>query len=64
VIEKSDAGAGVRTTLHALHGEEAVEAELIRMLGADAGDDAARGHVRQLRGPRFFDLAPGETARA
>jgi DNA repair protein RecN (Recombination protein N) len=55
VIEKAETSAGARTTLHRLRGEEAVEAELVRMLGADADDTAAREHVRQLRGPRFFE---------
>ncbi|MCW2928611.1 MAG: recN [Thermoleophilia bacterium] len=64
VIEKSDAGSGVRTSLHALSGEDAVVDELVRMLGADATDDAAREHARQLRGPRFFSPTDaGATAR-
>jgi DNA repair protein RecN (Recombination protein N) len=62
VIEKADAGAGVRTTLTAVRGEDAVLDELVRMLGADASDDAAREHARQLRGPRF-DLAAPRAAR-
>jgi DNA repair protein RecN (Recombination protein N) len=63
VIEKSDAGSGVRTTLAALRGEEAVVDELVRMLGADASDDAAREHARQLRGPRFEITSGSATAR-
>jgi DNA repair protein RecN (Recombination protein N) len=55
VIEKSETGDGVRTSLHRLRGEDAVVEELTRMLGADVSDDAAREHVRQLRGPRFFE---------
>ena len=58
VIEKHRSGTDVRTTLRALPDEAAVVDELVRMLGADAGDDAARDVVRQLRGPRF-DLAGG-----
>ena len=53
VIAKSDQGAGVRTTLSGLRGEDAVIDELVRMLGADETDEAAREHARQLRGPRF-----------
>ncbi len=49
VIEKSDAGVGVRTTLTALAGEREVEDEIVRMLGANENDDAAREHARQLR---------------
>ncbi len=55
VIEKSDQGAGVRTSLSSVRGEDAVLDELVRMLGADATDDAAREHAKQLRGPRFFE---------
>jgi DNA repair protein RecN (Recombination protein N) len=58
VIEKHRSGSDVRTTLRALPDETAVVDELVRMLGADADDDAARDVVRQLRGPRF-DLAGG-----
>lgn len=54
VIAKEETGSGVRTTLTGLRGEDAVVDELVRMLGADAEDQAAREHVRQLRGPRFF----------
>ncbi len=60
VIAKGDAGAGVRTTLHPLRDETAVEGELVRMLGADETDEAAREHARQLRGPRHF--APARSA--
>ncbi len=43
-----DSGAGTaRTTVAALHGD-AVVAELVRMLGADDGDDAARRHAAEL----------------
>jgi DNA repair protein RecN (Recombination protein N) len=49
VIAKADSGSGVRTTLTALHGEAEVEDEIVRMLGADATDTAAREHVRRLR---------------
>jgi DNA repair protein RecN (Recombination protein N) len=35
------------TTVTALDGD-AVVGELVRMLGADAGDRAARGHAREL----------------
>ncbi|MBC7459777.1 MAG: DNA repair protein RecN, partial [Thermoleophilia bacterium] len=56
VIEKHQTGAEVRTTLRALPDEAAVVDELVRMLGADSADDAARDVVRQLRGPRF-DIA-------
>ena len=64
VIAKGGSGNGVRTSLATLRGEADVEDELVRMLGADATDDAAREHARQLRGPRFFDREPGhERAR-
>jgi DNA repair protein RecN (Recombination protein N) len=53
VISKS-VGDEVRTTLTALQTEDEIQAELVRMLGADADDDAANEHARQLRGPRFF----------
>lgn len=59
VISKS-AGDAVRTTLTALHDEHEVQAELVRMLGADPDDAAANEHARQLRGPRFFEPAGGE----
>lgn len=60
VIEKSASGGDtVRTKLVPLPDEAAVEAELVRMLGADHDDDAALVHVRQLRGSSF---TPGSTA--
>ena len=55
VIEKGEHDGSVRTNLRRLPDESAVLGELTRMLGADATDDAAREHARQLRGPRFFD---------
>ena len=58
VIEKS---AGT-TTLHNLHGEDAIIGELCRMLGADVSDEAARTHAMELRGPRFI-AAPDLCAR-
>lgn len=57
VIAKGDTGAGVRTTLTGINGEDAVLDELVRMLGADPEDAAAREHARQLRGPRFLTRA-------
>ncbi len=64
VIEKADHGAGVRTTLSSVRGEDAVLDELVRMLGADATDDAAREHARQLRGPRFLGADAAVSRRA
>ncbi len=64
VIEKSDQGSGVRTSLTAVRGEDAVLDELVRMLGADATDAAAREHARQLRGPRFLAGATRDVTRA
>jgi DNA repair protein RecN (Recombination protein N) len=46
-IEKSAAGMTALTTVEALEGEGVVE-ELVRMLGADAGDGAARRHAQEL----------------
>jgi DNA repair protein RecN (Recombination protein N) len=46
-IEKSAAGKTALTTVEALEGESVVE-ELVRMLGADAGDGAARRHAEEL----------------
>ncbi|MET0835282.1 MAG: DNA repair protein RecN, partial [Thermoleophilaceae bacterium] len=46
-IEKSAAGKTALTTVEALEGEGVVE-ELVRMLGADAGDGAARRHAQEL----------------
>ncbi len=46
-IEKSAAGKTALTTVEALEGEGVVE-ELVRMLGADAGDGAARRHAEEL----------------
>jgi DNA repair protein RecN (Recombination protein N) len=46
-IEKSSAGKTALTTVEALEGEGVV-AELVRMLGADAGDGAARRHAEEL----------------
>jgi DNA repair protein RecN (Recombination protein N) len=46
-IEKSAAGSTALTTVEALEGDGVVE-ELVRMLGADAGDGAARRHAEEL----------------
>jgi DNA repair protein RecN (Recombination protein N) len=46
-IEKSAAGKTALTTVEALEGDGVVE-ELVRMLGADAGDGAARRHAEEL----------------
>jgi DNA repair protein RecN (Recombination protein N) len=46
-IEKSASGKTALTTVEALEGEGVVE-ELVRMLGADAGDGAARRHAKQM----------------
>ena len=46
-IEKSAAGSTALTTVEPLEGEGVVE-ELVRMLGADAGDGAARKHAEEL----------------
>jgi DNA repair protein RecN (Recombination protein N) len=46
-IEKSAAGKTALTTVEALEGEGVVE-ELVRMLGADASDGAARRHAEEL----------------
>jgi DNA repair protein RecN (Recombination protein N) len=46
-IEKSASGKTALTTVEALEGEGVVE-ELVRMLGADAGDGAARRHAEEL----------------
>ena len=46
-IEKSAAGKTALTTVEALEGEGVVE-ELVRMLGADTGDGAARRHAQEL----------------
>jgi DNA repair protein RecN (Recombination protein N) len=46
-IEKSAAGRTAHTTVEPLEGEGVVE-ELVRMLGADAGDGAARRHAEEL----------------
>jgi DNA repair protein RecN (Recombination protein N) len=46
-IEKSAAGRTALTTVEPLEGEGVVE-ELVRMLGADAGDGAARRHAEEL----------------
>ena len=46
-IEKSAAGKTALTTVEALEGEGVVE-ELVRMLGADTGDGAARRHAEEL----------------
>lgn len=47
VVEKDTAASTARTTVAALDGD-ALVAELVRMLGADAGDDAARRHAAEL----------------
>jgi DNA repair protein RecN (Recombination protein N) len=46
-IEKSAAGSTALTTVEPLEGDGVVE-ELVRMLGADAGDGAARRHAEEL----------------
>jgi DNA repair protein RecN (Recombination protein N) len=46
-IAKDASMSPARTTVAALDGD-AVVGELVRMLGADAGDRAARGHAREL----------------
>jgi DNA repair protein RecN (Recombination protein N) len=46
-IVKEATGAGTRTTVCALDGERVI-GELVRMLGADEADRAARGHAREL----------------
>ena len=46
-IEKSAAGRTALTTVEPLEGEGVVE-ELVRMLGADADDGAARKHAEEL----------------
>jgi DNA repair protein RecN (Recombination protein N) len=46
-IEKSAAGATALTTVEALEGDGVVR-ELVRMLGADASDGAARRHAEEL----------------
>jgi DNA repair protein RecN (Recombination protein N) len=46
-IEKSATGRTALTTVEPLEGEGVVE-ELVRMLGADAGDGAARQHAEEL----------------
>ena len=51
-----------RTTLTPLTSDEAVVAELCRMMGADPDDAAARAYADQLRTPRF--TRSGTTAKA
>jgi DNA repair protein RecN (Recombination protein N) len=46
-IEKSAAGKVTQATVARVEGD-AVVAELVRMLGADAGDQGARDHAREL----------------
>jgi DNA repair protein RecN (Recombination protein N) len=46
-IEKSAAGRTALTTVEPLEGEGVVE-ELVRMLGADSDDGAARRHAEEL----------------
>jgi DNA repair protein RecN (Recombination protein N) len=46
-IEKDSSADPARTTVRALEGAEVV-AELVRMLGADADDVAARRHAKEL----------------
>ncbi len=46
-IEKSAEGETALTTVESLEGEGVVE-ELVRMLGADTGDGAARRHAEEL----------------
>jgi DNA repair protein RecN (Recombination protein N) len=46
-IVKDGSQSPAVTTVAALEGDEVVE-ELVRMLGADEGDRAARGHAREL----------------
>ena len=46
-IEKSAEGETALTTVEALEGEGVVE-ELVRMLGAETGDGAARRHAEEL----------------
>jgi DNA repair protein RecN (Recombination protein N) len=46
-IVKDTSGASARTTVSVLDGEDVV-GELVRMLGADGADKAARGHAREL----------------
>jgi DNA repair protein RecN (Recombination protein N) len=46
-IEKDAAADPARTTVAQLEGGQVV-AELVRMLGADAGDVAARRHAKEL----------------
>jgi DNA repair protein RecN (Recombination protein N) len=48
VKETAAQGSSARTIVAALDGEAAVVGELVRMLGADADDRAARGHAREL----------------
>jgi DNA repair protein RecN (Recombination protein N) len=44
---KDGSTSPARTTVAAVDGDAVVE-ELVRMLGADEGDRAARGHAREL----------------
>ena len=46
-IEKTASGRTALTTVEALEGDGVVE-ELVRMLGADASDGAARRHAEEL----------------
>jgi DNA repair protein RecN (Recombination protein N) len=46
IVKRTEEGAA-STEVEALHGDDVV-AELVRMLGADEGDRAARGHAREL----------------
>jgi DNA repair protein RecN (Recombination protein N) len=46
-IVKDSSRVPATTTVTALEGD-AVVGELVRMLGADDGDRAARGHAREL----------------
>ncbi len=46
-IVKDGSSAPARTVVTALEGD-GVLGELVRMLGADAGDRAAKGHAREL----------------
>jgi DNA repair protein RecN (Recombination protein N) len=56
VVTRDERGTAQLTQLA---GEGAVVDELVRMLGADASDDAAREHARGMRGPRVGASARG-----
>lgn len=62
-IAKDPAAVPARTTVTALQGETVV-GELVRMLGAGAGDSAAAQHARQLLRAAGASGCPGVSRRA